>query len=485
MCRLPPICTLLAASNAAVLVLAASFGADASQAAVSSKLAELDIPAASFDADAFQAAVSTKLAELGIPGAGITLVFANEAEPRSFGFGTANKALGTQVDAARTLFIQASVSKIVPGTLAAMLLSRGTISLDADISTYLNWGNDLRVRNNNLPITIRQLMTHSSGLVAGAPMVDAGDPSLAPTGINGAVGNPTCPLDKLEAWFKDLLFSGNRGGSGVGGTEVSSRGGWHTLAMSDDNDGLWKFDPGSNIEYSNLGASLLCQALAAAHGAADCAALSQELIFTPLNMTSTSWFMGADYASNAAMQYDHETGNAIGHWCFIDYPSGQLRTTAADMGKLLKVLLNRGILADGNSRLFDEATATRYFQCQTPAAAVAASDEFSSCPLAFQWFLDLGENVGAVEGVAPEMMAGGLQHEGQIAGVDTFAAVMPGAGFAFAIMTNTEEGASGLLPTVVKQSLLQGVDSSSISVQSGLRFWLLAATAVCSAFPLL
>eukprot|EP00929_Paragymnodinium_shiwhaense_P113779 TRINITY_DN82087_c0_g1_i1.p1 TRINITY_DN82087_c0_g1~~TRINITY_DN82087_c0_g1_i1.p1 ORF type:complete len:214 (+),score=38.27 TRINITY_DN82087_c0_g1_i1:81-644(+) len=172
-----------------------------------------------------------------------------------------------------------------------------------------------------------------------------------------------------------------------------------------------------------------------------------------------------------------ESGAAVGHWCFIDYPSGQLRTTAADMGKFLQALLNRGMLANG-SRLFDEATAAAYFKCQTPSAATAASEEFESCPLAFQWFLDFDEIMDNIDGMTAEMVAGGLQHEGQVAGVDTLAAVMPGAGFAFAIMTNTEEGAASLLPTVLRHSLLVDatftVSAAVSSLSKFAPFWSLA-----------
>ena len=89
------------------------------------------------------------------------------------GYGSLDWGAGPRVDPARTLFDLASLTKVVATTSAVMLLvDRGRLSLDAPVARYLpEFGDGPPERRE---VTIRQLLTHRSGLPAGRNLAAAG-----------------------------------------------------------------------------------------------------------------------------------------------------------------------------------------------------------------------------------------------------------------------------------------------------------------------
>ncbi|MFF2048379.1 serine hydrolase domain-containing protein [Stenotrophomonas bentonitica] len=77
---------------------------------------------------------------------------------RGFGFSDVEKR--TPVDPKTTLFRPGSISKLFVWTSVMQLVEQGKLDLDADINTYL----DIKVPAKGEPITLRQIMTHTSGL---------------------------------------------------------------------------------------------------------------------------------------------------------------------------------------------------------------------------------------------------------------------------------------------------------------------------------
>ncbi|MFC3052339.1 serine hydrolase domain-containing protein [Kordiimonas pumila] len=76
------------------------------------------------------------------------------------GYGYADIAAGLKVDAETTLFRPGSTSKLITWTAVMQQVERGTIDLDHDINTYL----DFKIPPfNEEPITMRNLMTHTPG----------------------------------------------------------------------------------------------------------------------------------------------------------------------------------------------------------------------------------------------------------------------------------------------------------------------------------
>jgi CubicO group peptidase (beta-lactamase class C family) len=76
--------------------------------------------------------------------------------------GYANRETQTPIDPEKTLFWLASMSKTFVGTVAMRLVDRGVLDLDAPIATYVP---EVKLDGAGFrPITLRHLLTHSSGL---------------------------------------------------------------------------------------------------------------------------------------------------------------------------------------------------------------------------------------------------------------------------------------------------------------------------------
>ncbi|WP_442597131.1 serine hydrolase domain-containing protein [Neobacillus sp. D3-1R] len=100
-----------------------------------------------------------------IPGAAVAVIKNNEVI-LSEGYGKTNIENWGSPIRPNTLFRIASVSKLFTGTLMMMLVEKGLIELDKPVQYYVPW---FTTANPELSkwITIRMLLTHSSGLPTG------------------------------------------------------------------------------------------------------------------------------------------------------------------------------------------------------------------------------------------------------------------------------------------------------------------------------
>ncbi|MER2178874.1 MAG: serine hydrolase domain-containing protein, partial [Stenotrophomonas maltophilia] len=99
------------------------------------------------------------MAQGDLAGAVVTVVENGKVvTERGFGFSDVEKR--TPVDPETTLFRPGSISKLFVWTAVMQLVEQGKLDLDADINTYL----DIKVPAKGEPITLRQIMTHTSGL---------------------------------------------------------------------------------------------------------------------------------------------------------------------------------------------------------------------------------------------------------------------------------------------------------------------------------
>ena len=81
-------------------------------------------------------------------------------------FGYADLAAGTPVTP-ETYFEHGSIGKTFTAVLLLQLREQGLVELDAPVTQYLPW---FKVESEHAPITIHDLLTHSSGLMIGADM---------------------------------------------------------------------------------------------------------------------------------------------------------------------------------------------------------------------------------------------------------------------------------------------------------------------------
>src|SRR5258708_17726115 len=124
--------------------------------------------------------VEREMAEKGLPGLSIAIVD-DQQIVWAQGFGMADPS-AQKPATAQTIYRIGSVSKLFTDIGIMQLVERGELNLDAPITDYLP---DFRPRNPfATPITLRQLMSHRSGLLLEPPVgnyFETSQPSLAAT----------------------------------------------------------------------------------------------------------------------------------------------------------------------------------------------------------------------------------------------------------------------------------------------------------------
>lgn len=202
-----------------------------------------------------------------------------------------------------TVFAIASMTKTITATAIMILQDEGQLSVDAPVSRYLPEFRDV-VPENGSPsqqITIRHLLTHTSGL--GGSQQNRG--SLQAT---------TEHLAK-----QPLLF------------QPGSK---------------WKYGPGLTV----------CGRIIEVVSGIPYEQFLEERIFVPLDMSDTTFFPNAEQQERLAVLYEPgpepPSLRASSHWLTelsdqrTPNPSGGLFSTAADLARFYRMILNGGQLGD-------------------------------------------------------------------------------------------------------------------------------------------
>ena len=130
--------------------------------------------------DTLRPFIEREMSEKGLPALSIAIVDDQEIVWAQ-GFGTADPKTGKPATA-ETVYRIGSVSKLFTDIAIMQLVERGELNLDAPITDYLP---EFKPRNPfGTPITLRQLMSHRSGLLREPPIghyLDPTEPSLAAT----------------------------------------------------------------------------------------------------------------------------------------------------------------------------------------------------------------------------------------------------------------------------------------------------------------
>ncbi len=277
------------------VIIAASVAVASCQTAPDTALT----PAPSGDFDTAMEALRVKHG-LGALGVG---VIKDKRLTHAGGYGIADARTGTRAGA-DTLFSLASVSKIFVGLAIARAVELGhTLDLDADVNDVLGWSPPLAHPDHpDTPVTLRQLVSHRSGIASDGP--DDYDTYPKPD-----------PTESLEAFLKRLLLDPEQ---------------WMETA------------PGDAEEYSNLGTALAALVVQKVVGQ-PFETFCNEQLFAPLGMRDTRWFyreLSAEQRARLARPQG-ESG-PLEHYGFGDWPSGQLRSTVGDLAAAMIVLMSGG-----------------------------------------------------------------------------------------------------------------------------------------------
>lgn len=240
--------------------------------------------AASQPGDAVDEIVQSGMAAEHIPGLSLTILRGGEIVRQS-NYGFANLEQEVPVTA-QTAFNIGSASKQIIAAGIMLLVQDGKIDLDASISRYL-----IDVPDAWRPITVRHLLTHTSGLVRDAPGFDAeSDQSVM------EVVRTAYPLPLLSP-------------------------------------------PGEKFEYCNTGYFILAELITRASGTS-WQSFFEARFFRPLGMTATRPTSRVDIIPRRASGYGWKDGrfeNVTSYRALR--PSGAFASTAADMAKWEKSLV--------------------------------------------------------------------------------------------------------------------------------------------------
>jgi CubicO group peptidase (beta-lactamase class C family) len=240
-----------------------------------------------------------------------------------------------------TLFWIASQSKPVTATAFMMLIDAGKVALDDPVERYLPEFKELKVaverdadhvllRRSDHPITIRDILSHSSGMPFCSPIER---PTLDGLPLRVAVASyAATPLD---------------------------------------------CQPGTKYQYSNAGINTAARIIEVITGEAFEDFLDRRL-FAPLGMRDTTFFPSARQIARLAKTYRPtpdktamvETTIDQLHYplndaCRYPMPAGGLFATAADVAKFCQMILRGG--TTGGRRYLSRAAVAEMTRRQTPA----------------------------------------------------------------------------------------------------------------------
>ena len=231
-----------------------------------------------------------------------------------------------------TQFLLASMSKLFTGTATMQLKEDGMLQLNNDINEYLPWPINHPVQNT-IPMTIQQLMTHTSSIKDNW------------SAMSNYYGYPD-PTISLEACMQDYFT--------VTGQNYNA------------NQNFLSAPPGTVFNYSNMATALngyITEIVSSMPFDDYC----DEHIFEPLCMEKTAWHM-ADLDSNeVARPYSYSNGNFIAnpHYGFADYPDGQLRSSITDLANYMIAFLNGGSL--GSNAILSPSSVSEMWTQQIPS----------------------------------------------------------------------------------------------------------------------
>ena len=245
------------------------------------------------------------------------------------------KDLPMQTD---TLFRIASMTKPITAIGIMMLVDEGKLVVEDPVERYLpefrgqmlvaeRSADTITLKKPSRPISVRDLLTHTSGLPGGMP------PGLA-----------------------ELYTTRNRTLSEA------------VIAFSQR---PLDFEPGTKWAYCNTGMDTLGRIIEVLSGESYESFL-QKRIFQPLGMTDTTFYPTPKQLERGAVTYDRKDGKLVAATNTIigptpgaryPIPAGGLHSTGGDLAKLYQTMLRRGTL--GSTRILSEASVATMTSVQT------------------------------------------------------------------------------------------------------------------------
>lgn len=223
------------------------------------------------------------------------------------GYGYADVESRRRVDPRATLFRPGSISKLFTWTAVMQLAEQGKLNLDADVNVYLDFTVPPR---DGKPITLRNLMTHTSG-------------------FEDRLKRIVVDRMSLRAGLADYLKS-------TAPTRIHP--------------------PGEVIAYSNYGSALAGYIVERVSGEPFESYIERH-IFAPLGMLHSTFRepLPEPLAAQLSKPYERASRPARPFEIVVPAPAGALSATGDDMARFMIAHLHNGRL--GEARILREATA--------------------------------------------------------------------------------------------------------------------------------
>ncbi len=286
--------------------------------------------------DRVDAYVDERMAAWSIPGLALAVVEDGQVT-LTRGYGLADREHARPMTP-QTPVAVGSATKPITATAIMQLVEAGKVELDAPVTRYLPWFNLDDPRSAQ--ITVRQLLSHTSGIPASASLTGGQEP------------------DALERRVRALE--------------------WEKLRTA----------PGARWEYANDGFNTLGLVVQAVSGVSYEQYVADKIL-TPLKMTRSTFDPARAAELGLAQGHVKRKGELRAEKTRLTKaynPSGMLLTSAEDAGRYLAALANGGTL-DG-ARIVSQDSLD---QMWTPAARVGDTLDYG-----LGWFLSQQEGLRAV-----------------------------------------------------------------------------------------
>lgn len=210
-----------------------------------------------------------------------------------------------------TVFRVGSISKIITALAVMQQVERGRLALDDPLASHLRSASVTCAVPGAPEITIRHLLTHTSGI---GELRRLGDVAVEP--FVGLAMPPHEEVPDLAIYYRD----------GIRTTRAAGE--------------AWTY---ANHAFGILG--LLLQDVTGR----EFSEYAHEEILRPLGMGRAGFRLTPDLAARLAVGYGRKRGTwrSVPHWEIAPYPAGNLYASVADMAHLAAALLGRGGNAHG------------------------------------------------------------------------------------------------------------------------------------------
>ena len=231
---------------------------------------------------------------------------------RSYGYANLEQEIPLTIN---TLMGQASISKTYTAIATLQLYEQGLFNLDDDINAFLP--ERLQVRNPYYPndkISVRMLLQHTSSIKDNWNVLPNHD----------YVGDSPIALD---SFLVEYLMPG---------------GDFYNIYTS-----YYDEKPNTNFHYSNVAFTILALIVENISGMSF-DEYCQANLFSKLDMEDVSWFLANLDTNNVTTNYGWDGLNNFPYGILgtVLYPSGQLRTSTADLCNLISFFIHKGTFND-------------------------------------------------------------------------------------------------------------------------------------------